>query len=580
MLIGILTMITALTISAVAIYYSVAGLVAIFAAAAVPIMIMGGALEIGKLVTAVWLHYYWDKAKWWLRTYLSISVLVLMFITSMGIFGFLSRAHIEQTATAQEGVAQIERIDSELARQEALIARAEQKIEKAESSTGNQNAEIQAQIDAEQARIDSAYERIQPAIQEQTSIIEDARAADANRTEPYEQQLAALDEELTRLNEQAQQAEQRLASLSVDTSAVEPILAQIATIEDSISLVQGQLAGRERDAIRAAQRTIGVNDDGAAGPNTRRAADAWIAQQRSRISELQAQVSDIRQQSQNTVDAERTRLTTLIADLRGAQTDRVKQRQLEVLATIDEVRSSESPAIAAARDEITRLRASADAQVERSQELIQRLRESLTIGTDEDVETVIQEQTQKIREANQLIDELTEQKYTLQAEYRKLEAEVGPVKYLAEFIYGETADKDLLEEAVRWVIIVIIFVFDPLAVLLLIASQYTFEIHRQEKQKQKKVVRAKPTVDNHIDNSPAKEEVVETKTQQQTYEEQRTAEYEEKEQSLDWKRAKQSWKDENPNETLKEWKQRYIRGEIDILPWEEDAHNQSNNSTR
>ena len=95
MFLAVLTLITALSISAVAIYYSVAGLVAIFAAAAVPIMIMGGTLEIGKLVTAVWLHRYWEKATWWLKTYLSIAVIVLMIITSMGIFGFLSKAHIE-----------------------------------------------------------------------------------------------------------------------------------------------------------------------------------------------------------------------------------------------------------------------------------------------------------------------------------------------------------------------------------------------------------------------------------------------------------------------------------------------------
>ena len=91
MFLAVLTLITALSISAVATYYSVAGLVAIFAAAAVPIMIMGGTLEIGKLVTAVWLHRYWEKATRWLKTYLSIAVIVLMIITSMGIFGFLSK---------------------------------------------------------------------------------------------------------------------------------------------------------------------------------------------------------------------------------------------------------------------------------------------------------------------------------------------------------------------------------------------------------------------------------------------------------------------------------------------------------
>ena len=75
---------------------------------------------------------------------------------------------------------------------------------------------------------------------------------------------------------------------------------------------------------------------------------------------------------------------------------------------------------------------------------------------------------------------LSEQKITLESEYRKLEAEVGPIKYIAEFVYGEQADKNMLEEAVRWVIVIIIFVFDPLAVLLLIAAQYTFDFRRKE----------------------------------------------------------------------------------------------------
>src|SRR5210317_2414054 len=124
MLLGILTLITALSISAVAIYYSVAGLVAIFAAAAIPIMIMGGVLEVSKLVTAVWLHKYWKQATWWLKTYLSTAVIVLMLITSMGIFGFLSKAHIEQTSASEETVARVETITSEIDRQNAIVTRA------------------------------------------------------------------------------------------------------------------------------------------------------------------------------------------------------------------------------------------------------------------------------------------------------------------------------------------------------------------------------------------------------------------------------------------------------------------------
>ena len=80
MFLTILTLITALTISSVAIYYSVAGLAAIFAAAVVPILIMGTTLEVAKLVTTVWLHRYWREAVWWLKTYLTVSVVILMFI--------------------------------------------------------------------------------------------------------------------------------------------------------------------------------------------------------------------------------------------------------------------------------------------------------------------------------------------------------------------------------------------------------------------------------------------------------------------------------------------------------------------
>ena len=480
MILGILVLLTALSISAVAIYYSVSGLMAIFAAAAIPIMVMGGVLEIGKLVTAVWLHKYWNQARWWLKSYLTIATVILMFITSMGIFGYLSKAHIEQTAAATEGVAQLDRIDEELVRQEAIIERAEERILEAEASVGAGNNEIQAQIDKEQERIDTAYTRIEPAIAEQNAIIQSARTSDSERTQPYEEQLTALDEELRRLDAQATQYESRIAQLSVDASAVDPVLAQIDSIQNAIVKVEGQLASRERDQIASAQRTIGANADGNAGPNTRRSADTWITQQRARIGELQAQVAQLRATAQSTVDTERTRLTNLVSNIRNTQTQAVKDRQLEVLATIDQVRNTESPVIAKAREEVQRIRAGADAQIAQSNTLIQSLRNSLTVGKDAAVEATIAQQQQKIVLANNTIDTLTEQKYTLQTEYRKLEAEVGPVKYLAEFIYGDTADKDILEEAVRWVIITIIFVFDPLAVLLLIASQATFEMRRQQ----------------------------------------------------------------------------------------------------
>lgn len=91
-----LTLIVALTLSAIAAWYSILGLTAIFAAAVIPIIIMGGSLEVAKVVTTVWLHRYWDRAGWVLKMYLIPAVVALAFLTSMGIFGFLSKAHSDQ----------------------------------------------------------------------------------------------------------------------------------------------------------------------------------------------------------------------------------------------------------------------------------------------------------------------------------------------------------------------------------------------------------------------------------------------------------------------------------------------------
>ena len=407
MLLGLLVLLTALTISTVAIYYSVVGLVAIFAAAALPIMIMGGVLEVGKLVTAVWLHRYWKETVWWLKSYLSFAVILLMFITSMGIFGFLSKAHIEQTSAGEESIAQVERITTEIARQEAIIVRAEAQITKAESSTNTQDNTIQEQIDREQARIDSAYSRIQPAINEQLEVISLEETKIQKRLEPYQNQVDA-------------------------------IAASLAQLESYVN------AG-DRDSIKKAQGLIGASADGSYGRRTA------------------AKVQEFR--------------------------DQKNQERIDLLNKMDELQSLESPVVTAARAEIIRQRGLAETEIANSNELISRLREQIgrVESNAEDIDAIVDEQTARIRNANTELDELTEEKYALEAEYRKLEAEVGPIKYIAEFVYGEEADQNLLEEAVRWVILLIIFVFDPLAVLLLIASQYTFENLRKQKEKKKDV---------------------------------------------------------------------------------------------
>ena len=107
MFIAFLTLLSALSISGVAIFYSVIGLATIFPGAFWPVVIMGSVLEVGKLVTASWLYRNWKHTRWLLKTYLTIAVVVLSLITSMGIFGFLSKAHLEQNL-AEDTVTQRE----------------------------------------------------------------------------------------------------------------------------------------------------------------------------------------------------------------------------------------------------------------------------------------------------------------------------------------------------------------------------------------------------------------------------------------------------------------------------------------
>ena len=121
MILAFLTLIAGLAISAVAIYYSVVGLAAIFAGAVVPIMIMGVILEISKLVAAWWLKWNWKRAPTFLKSYMLLAVAVLMIITSLGIFGFLSKAHVEQGVPAGDVIAQVEMIDQQIALEQTII---------------------------------------------------------------------------------------------------------------------------------------------------------------------------------------------------------------------------------------------------------------------------------------------------------------------------------------------------------------------------------------------------------------------------------------------------------------------------
>jgi hypothetical protein len=358
------------------------GLAAIFAAAVIPVIIMGTVLEISKLAATIWLKQYWNIAPKLIKLYLATAVIVLMLITSMGIFGFLSKAHIEQTMGTAENSAQIQRIANEIARQNDNITKNENRIRQIESGSSGQDATLQSQIDREQNRIDSVSQRVEPTIQEQNAII-------VSRTKIYQDQIDNIDRELSRL--------------------------------------QSNLNSNQ---IAQAQSQVGVQPDGQIGPRTQSA----IREYRDRLTAQKTQA---------------------VKNLEQANSD---------------------PVIDTARKEIARIRSTVESQIKESNQLINRLRDQLGRRQTSDVDQQIDALRTAIGSSNTEIEQLSARKYELESEVRKLEAEVGPVKYLARLIYGDDTDKDILEKAVSWVIIALIFVFDPLAVILLLASQICFQM--------------------------------------------------------------------------------------------------------
>ena len=255
--IAYLALLSGLTISAVAIWYSVEGLVSIFAAAVIPIIVMGVVLEVSKLIATVWLKLNWSRAPIFIRSYLIAAIAVLMVITSMGIFGFLSKAHSDQSLVS---------------------------------------GDVQSKIAIYDEKIKTAKENI----------------------EASRKQLKQMDE-------------------AVD-----------------------QVMGRSQDE-KGADKAVSIRK----------------AQSRDR--------------------------SALAKDI----------------------------------------------------------------------------------EANQKqIAKLNDEAAPIRAEVRKVEAEVGPIKYIAAFVYGDNPDTNVLERAVTWVSIIIVSVFDPLAVILLLASQYSFQWFRKAEEEQ------------------------------------------------------------------------------------------------
>jgi hypothetical protein len=323
----------------------VIGLATIFPGAFWPVVIMGSVLEVGKLVTASWLYRNWRQTRFLLKTYLTIAVVVLSLITSMGIFGFLSKAHLEQNLAENTVTQRIEIINSKITSEETYIKRQLKIIERAENTltkTGTSNKEA---LELEQQSLKDVQDKFKTLLAVETNTVKD-------------------------LND-------RLKVLDKDVSDV---------LTSNKSFFNEEKAAAELKASQKGERD----------------------QINKNIKDAQSRIK-------------------ILKDDYAVDTAVIKKR-------IDGLREGN-----------TDDKSQVNAQIEVAEA--------------------------NILKAQNNIDDLIIDREPLEAKMIKLEAEVGPVKYIASLVvdWGITTDVDT-SEAVRWVILIIIFVFDPLAVLLLVAA--------------------------------------------------------------------------------------------------------------
>ena len=357
MLFGIFTLITALAIAGVAAWFSIEGLMAIFSASALPIAIMAGTLEVGKLLTASWLYRYWHETTLLLKTYLSIAVVVLMLITSMGIFGYLSKAHLDQAGETGDAFAKVERIDGQIQREENKISLLEDRI----LGVGG-SIDVSESIKQQEEIRDGAWARVQGDIDYANGQIDRLR-----------DQLAVLDKAVNDLREKG---------------------VEVVTLDEG-----GAFRQAETEKID------------------------YVAQ----ANELFAQQKEQRDQIREDIQV---------------QQDNIDKYRAQAQKTID------------------------DANAE-----INRLRNQNSSQQDENIIKIDDYNTQ-IDEIYDNIVILKDEKFEAESIVRNLEKEVGPIKYVAQLIYGADTES-YLDQAVRLFILMLVFVFDPLAVVLIIAANQT-----------------------------------------------------------------------------------------------------------
>ena len=371
MIFALFVLFTALCISATAAYYSIVGLMAIFSGAVVSIAIMGTVLEVGKLVTASWLYQFWPRIPKLIRLYLTISVVVLMLITSMGIFGFLSKAHLQQNAMSEEEVAQIEVYAEKLVRSNSKIQRWNDDIGRLNRG---ENVRVDLLIRNEQEQLNIIYDRIKEE-KFQLKLIADER----------------IDIHKSKLTEYAERTKNDLALLQQRPDG---------KIDEESGKTEKEIA---IDKVRKRDRGV-----------------SWVARDKMR---------------------------------------KVSEQLRNDYSKIDKAYAPEIKTI--------NIR-------------IQDLRQQAQLKTG-DIDTKIIQLEGFIEKEQTVADNARVTKLQHESKYREIEVDVGPVKYIADMIYGDEA-RTMLDSAVRAVIIVLIFVFDPLAVLLVVAGNMSILWARGRKE--------------------------------------------------------------------------------------------------
>lgn len=151
-MINYLALFIALALSVVAAYYSIIGLAVIFASALIPVIVMASTLEAAKVVAASWLYRNWDNCPRWIKYYLVTAVVILMFITSMGIFGFLSKAHLDQTVIAGDTNIELKLIDQQIQSEQRIIDNAQRSLTALDRLVDQSDTETSIRLRNQQGR--------------------------------------------------------------------------------------------------------------------------------------------------------------------------------------------------------------------------------------------------------------------------------------------------------------------------------------------------------------------------------------------------------------------------------------------